>query len=74
MLEFFQYTLGWLWYSQISKSAHGWDPLHVAKSVNIRAILKVCSHDADAAAAAIFLLQQPESVHTVWLQLSYILK
>ena len=34
--------------------------------------IKVRSHGA--AAAAIFLLQQPESVHTVRLQLSYIFK
>ena len=34
--------------------------------------LKVRSHGA--VAAAIFLPQQPESVHTVWLQLSYIFK
>ena len=34
--------------------------------------LKVCSHGA--AAAAIFLPQQAEIVHTVQLQLSYIFK
>ena len=36
----FQLTLGCLWYSQISISAHDWIPLHVGKSVNIRAILR----------------------------------
>ena len=34
MLEFFHYALGWLWYSQVFRSAHGcW------KNVNIRAVL-----------------------------------
>ena len=38
MLEFFQLTYGCPWYSQISNGAHGWDPLHARKSMNMRVI------------------------------------
>ena len=40
MLEFFQYTQGWLWYSQIFQKEVGLNHVHFWKSVNIRAILK----------------------------------
>ena len=39
-LEFFQYTQGWLWYSQIFQQEVGLNHVHFWKSVNIRAILK----------------------------------
>ena len=38
-IEVFQFTQGGPWYSQISTSAHGQDPLLVGKSVNIRDLL-----------------------------------
>ena len=38
--EIFQVYLGMPWYSQIYNKGHGWNPLPVGKSVNIRTILR----------------------------------
>ena len=41
-LEFFQYTQGWLWYSQIFQHEVGLNHVHFWKSVNIRSYWSSC--------------------------------